>query len=187
MRHTITVITFCLTICPAVVRAQAAPDSARVLGDIKENLRSYQEDSKNRINELTRKAQVLRTLADGAASISAFSTSVAFGKAREKCGDAQRLAQVDPPLSEPIPSVLGAVSQLINQPGMEPTEQVKAKVFVAIGRLEEHVVEQAASIENEAGVLQGLEQSLSEARRGLRFTVGRAVGAAIHVRRLAIK
>jgi hypothetical protein len=106
------------TAASAVTHAQETVNSARLLSDARETLRIYAEDARNRQAEVSRKVQVLRTLGEAADSISSFSTSLSLEKARGKLADARRLAETDPQLSEPVSSVLAAVDELINRPGM---------------------------------------------------------------------
>lgn len=171
-----------------VIHAQEAVNPARLLSDIRENLRIYADDARNRQAEVSRKIQVLRTLGDAADSISSFSTSLSLDKARGKLADARRLAEAEPTLSDPVSSVLAAVDELINRSGMgQPPDQMKAKVFLVVSRLEEHVVQQVSVLEGEALTLESLERGLHMVQSNLRSVVTSGLTTVIHVRRLAAK
>ena len=176
------------TAAPAATHAQEMVNPAKLLSDARETLRIYAEDARNRQAEVSRKVQVLRTLGDAADSISSFSTSLSLDKARGKLADARRLAEADPPLSEPVSSVLAAVDELINRSGMgQPPDQMKAKVFLVVSRLEEHVVQQVSVLEGEATTLESLERGLHMVQSNLRSIVTSGLTTVIHVRRLAAK
>ncbi len=188
MLRTSGLILLCATAASAVMRAEEPVNSARLLSDIRENLRIYAEDAKNRQSELSRKVQVLRTLGDAGDFISTFSTSLSLDKARGKLADARRMAEADPPLLEPVSSVLAAVDELINRSGMtQAPDQMKAKVFVAVSRLEEHIVQQVAVLEGEASTLENMERGLHLVQSALRSVVTSGLTTVIHVRRLAAK
>ena len=176
------------TAASAVTHAQEMVNSAKLLSDARETLRIYAEDARNRQAEISRKVQVLRTLGDAADSISNFSTSLSLEKARGKLADARRLAETDPQLSEPVSSVLAGVDDLINRSGMgQAPDQMKAKVFLLVSRLEEHVVQQVSVLEGEASNLESLERGLHMVQSNLRSVVTSGLTTVIHVRRLAAK
>jgi hypothetical protein len=185
--RTIAVVALLLAIVASAV-AQEPVNPLKLLSDIRENLRIYAEDAKNRQAELVRKVQVLRALGDAGDLISTFSTSLSLDKARGKLADARRLAEADPPLSEPVPSVLATVDELLNRSGMaQPPDQLKARVFVAVSRLEEHVVQQVTALEGEAITLENIERGLHLVQSGLRTAVTSGLMTVIHIRRLAAK
>ena len=188
MRRTAGLILLLGTEASAIALAQEPVNVAKLLSDTRENLRIYADDARNRQAEVSRKIQVLRTLGEAADSISTFSTSLSLEKARGKFADARRLAEADPPLSEPVSSVLAAVDELVNRSGMgQPPEQMKAKVFLAVSRLEEHVVQQVTVLEGEAITLENLERGLHMVQSNLRSVVTSGLTTVIHVRRLATK
>lgn len=168
----------------AGVRGQEA---AQLLSDARENLRAYAEDAKNRQAELSRKIQVLRFLGEAADSISAFSPGVSLDKARGKLAEARRIAETDPPLLDPVPATIAAVDELLHKSGAAPPDQIKARVFVAASRLEEHVVQQVNLLEGESGNLENLERGIHVVQSGLRAVVSNGLTTVIHVRRLAAK
>ena len=188
MRRTGGLILLFSTAASAVALAQEPVNVAKLLSDIRENLRIYAEDARNRQAEVSRKIQILRTLGDAADSISTFSTSLSLDKARGKLADARRLAEADPPLSEPVSSVLAGVDELINRSGMgQAPDQMKAKVFLVVSRLEEHVVHQVMVLEGEAITLENLERGLHMVQSNLRSVVTSGLTTVIQVRRLAAK
>jgi serine/threonine protein kinase len=188
MRRTAGLVLLLAITASAVASAQEPANSARLLSDITDNLRLYAEGARTRQVELSRKVQVLRALGDAGGLISTFSTSLSLDKARGKLSDARRLAEVDPPLAEPVPSVLAAVDEVINRSGMaQPPDQMKAKVFVAVSRLEEHIVQQVTALEGEATTLENMERGLHLVQSGLRSVVTSGLTTVIHVRKLAAK
>ena len=175
-----------LLVTAAYATAQESVNPFKVLSDARENLRIYAEDAKNRQAEVLRKVQVLRALGDVGDLISTFSTSLSLDKARGRLADARRMAEADPPLSEPVPSVLAAVDELINRSGLgNPPDQMKARVFAAVSRLEEHVLQQVAALEAEVTTLENIERGLHVVTTGLRSVETGGLATVIHVRRLA--
>jgi hypothetical protein len=167
-------------------RAQESPNAAKLLSDARENLRAYAEDARIRQAEVSRKIQVLRTLADAGDQISSFSMGISLDKVRGKLAEARRLAEGEPSLSEPVPSVLAALDELIAHPVGAP-EQIKAKYFAAVSRLEEHVIQQATALEAEATNLENMERGIHTVQSGLRSVVSIGLSTVIHARRVAAK
>lgn len=187
MRVQMALVTLCLVLVPVSGLAQESQDPVQMIADIRERVGIYQETVKARQAELTREIQVVRALADAAALLSGFSPGLSLDKSRGKFAEAQQLAQ-EAALPEPSPSVLAIVNGLLNQPGMgDPPAQIKPKSFVAISRLEEHIIQQVGSLEAEARALQGIEQDLLRTQSGIRAMVASGAGATIYVRRLAVK
>src|SRR6478672_11387335 len=141
--------------------AQERLDPSELLTRVRQELREYSEDANARTALQQREVQVLVTLKDAADSLSGIQLNVSGTKARAKLEEAERAAQGDPTLPEPTAQVLAAFRQLIEHPELGgPPAEVRARAFTLLEPLEIHVLQNAASIENEISALQFLESSL---------------------------
>ena len=85
-------------------------------------------------------------------------------------------------------TVIAVVSQLIETPpfGM-PADQLRAKLFVEISKLEEDILRQSSAFQNEAYAAEALAQSLDQIQRNLRAAAVSGGQASLVTRRRALK
>lgn len=177
-----------LCLVPNAVWSQERFDPVEALSRIRQELHAYAEDANTRTAREQREVQVLATLKDAADSLSGIQLNVSGMKARAKLEDAERTAQGDPALADPTSQVLAAFRQLIDHPELGgPPDQVRARAFTLLEPLEIHVLQNAASIENEISTLRYLEFNLSQLQAARRAVSNGALRAAIDVRKKALK
>ena len=170
------------------VLAQEPVDTARLLAEIRASLGIYSRDVRDRTNEQSRKIAVLGHLIESADSVSGAALGQSLTRARQKLEEARRLAELDPPLAEPFPSVLEFMTQALNSPPFAASAaQVRGPLFDRISQVEEHVIQQSEALQSEASMAASLEGTLLQIRGPLRSTAISGVRAAIASRKAALK
>ncbi len=170
----------------AFAQEQPPTDPMTALAEVRERLRAYERDANNRQNLLGRKAQVLQLLTDGADSISAFGAGFATDRAQKKLEEARRIAG-DAALGESVPAVLGALEQVLSQPGSQTAAELRANAFLAVNRLEEDLLQQTEALQREALELQQLATGITMTVNNLSSTSANSVRTSVRTRRLAAK
>jgi hypothetical protein len=168
--------------------AQEGSDTVRVIAATREAINAYQRDARIRGEELGRKLEVLGDLTDAADSVSPMALAQSLSKARQKVEDARKEAAKDPALGEPVASVVDNLRQYVaNPPFGMPADQLRARLFVELGRLEEDILHQSATFQSEADLVDLLEKNLGHVRDGLRSAAVMGGKASLATRRKAIK
>jgi len=116
--------------------AQDGSDTVRVIAATREAINAYQRDARIRSEELGRKLEVLGDLTDAADSVSPMALAQSLSRARQKVEDARKEAGKEPALGEPAGSVVDNFRLSVTNPpfGM-PADQLRARLFVELGRL----------------------------------------------------
>jgi hypothetical protein len=168
--------------------AQEGSDTVRVVAATREAINAYQRDARIRSEELGRKLEILGDLTDAADSVSPMALAQSLTKARQKVEDARKEAEKDPALGEPVGSVVDNLRLYVTNPpfGM-PADQLRARLFVELGRLEEDILHQSATFQSEADLIATLENNLGHIKDGLRAAAVMGGKASLHTRRKAIK
>jgi hypothetical protein len=173
---------------PRPVLAQDGSDTVRVIAATREAINAYQRDARLRSEELGRKLEILGDLTDAADSVSPMALAQSLGKARQKVEDARKEAAKEPALGEPVGSVVDNLRLYVTNPpfGM-PADQLRARLFVELGRLEEDILHQSATFQSEADLIATLENNLGHIKDSLRAAAVQGGRASLHTRRKAIK
>ncbi len=168
--------------------AQEVPDAARALSEARRGVSLYTSALQARATELQREIGVLSDLTDAADSVSVIATGQSLTRARTKAEEAKIDAERDPALEGHVLAVVDSVLELVNRPplGM-PADQLRAKLFVEISKLEEDILRQSDAFLAEARQIEFLETSLERARNNLDATAVAGQRASLLTRRRALK
>jgi hypothetical protein len=111
-----------------------------------------------------------------------------LSRARQKVEDARKEAAKDPALGEPVGSVVDSLRLYVTNPpfGM-PADQLRAGLFVELGRLEEDILHQSATFQSEADLIDTLVRNLDHVMDSLRNAAVQGGRASLATRRKAIK
>ena len=163
-------------------------DPARALAEARRGIAVYLSAVQARATELGREIDVLAELTDAADSVSVIATGQSLTRARHKAEEAKTDANREPALRGSVLSVVDGVSELINKPplGM-PADQLRAKLFVEISRLEEEILRECETFQNEARQAESLEASLDRVRGTLHAGAIAGGRASLLTRRRALK
>jgi hypothetical protein len=169
-------------------RAQEVPDAARAFSEAQRSISTYSSSVQARATELRRKIEVLAELTDAADSVSVVATGQSLTRARNKTEEAKKDAEREPALDGHTLAVVDSVWELVNRPPLGvPADQLRAKLFVEISKLEEEVVRQSEAFLNETRQIEFLETSLERARGALHGTAMAGGSASLLTRRRALK
>jgi hypothetical protein len=168
--------------------AQEPGDAARALSQARNSVSSYMATVEVRANELGRKIEVLGYLTDAADSVSPIAMSQSLSRARRKVEEAKHEANEEPPLGEPVPTVVDIVSGIVATPpfGM-PADQLRARLFVEISKLEEDILRQSQGFQSELQAVDALESTLSRISTTLHFAAVGGSRASLETRKRALK
>jgi hypothetical protein len=168
--------------------AQEAPDAARALSEARRGVSLYTSALQARAAELGREIDVLSDLTEAADSVSAIATGQSLTRARNKTEEAKTDANRDPALDGHVLAVVDAVSELVTRPplGM-PADQLRARLFVEISKLEEEIVRQSEALLAETRQIDFLETSLEQIRGRVQATAIAGGHASLLTRRRALK
>ena len=181
-------LAFGLVLGSHLAAAQEPGDPARLIAEIRNDVNRYAALTKTRTLELGRKLEVLGELTDAADAVSPIAMGQSLSRARQKVEEARRSAGKEPPLEEPVPMVVDIVSQFVTTPpfGM-PADQLRAKLFVEISKLEEDILRQSESFQREAYTAEMLAQSLDQIQRNLHSAAVAGGAASLDTRKRALK
>ncbi|HEY2290723.1 MAG TPA: hypothetical protein VGM86_08480 [Thermoanaerobaculia bacterium] len=168
--------------------AQEVPDAAQALSEARRGISIYASSVQARATELGRKIDVLTELTDAADSVSVMATGQSLTRARNKAEEAKKDATRDPALDGHTLAVVDSVLELVNRPplGM-PADQLRAKLFVEISKLEEEILRQCDAFLGETRQIEFLETSLERLRGTLHNTAIAGQRASLLTRRRALK
>jgi hypothetical protein len=170
-----------------VARAQEVPDAARAFSEAQRSIITYSSSVEARATELRRKIEVLAELTDAADSVSVMATGQSLTRARNKAEEAKKDATRDPALDGHTLAVVDSVLELVNRPPLIPADQLRAKLFVEISKLEEEIVRQSEAFLGETRQIEFLETSLERLRGALHGTAMAGGSASLLTRRRALK
>ena len=168
--------------------AQDYGDTARVISEVRRGVNDYMTDVRNRTADLERRIAVLGELTDAADTVSPIAMDQSLSRARKKVEEAKHDADRDPALGEPARTVVDVVLHMVTTPpfGM-PADQLRAKLFVEISKLEEDVLRQCQAFQSEAQSVESLESTLERIRGSLHATALAGGRASLLTRRRALK
>lgn len=168
--------------------AQEAPDTGRGLSEARRGVSLYTSALQARAGELGREIEVLSELTDAADSVSVNATGLSLTRARGKAEDAKKDATRDPGLPGHVLAVVDSVLELVNRPplGM-PGDQLRAKLFVEISKLEEEILRQSDALLAETRQIEFLQTSLEQIRGRVQATAVAGSRASLLTRRRALK
>lgn len=168
--------------------AQEAPDTGRGLSEARRGVSVYTSALQARAAELGRKIDVLSELTDAADSVSVSATGLSLTRARNRAEEAKKDAERDPALPNQVLSVVDSVLLLVNRPPLGvPADQLRARLFVEISRLEEEILRQSESLLSEARQIEFLETSLEQIRGRVQSAAVAGGHASLLTRRRALK
>jgi hypothetical protein len=168
--------------------AQEAPDTGRGLSEARRGVSVYTSALQARTAELGREIDVLSELTDAADSVSVNATGLSLTRARNKAEEAKKDAERDPALPGHVLSVVDSVLELINRPPLGvPGDQLRAKLFVEISKLEEEILRQSDALLSETRQIEFLETSLEQIRGRVQSTAVAGGRASLLTRRRALK
>jgi hypothetical protein len=168
--------------------AQEAPDTGRGLSEARGGVSVYSSALQARAAELGREIEVLSELTDAADSVSVNATGLSLTRARGKAEDAKKDAERDPVLSNQVLSVVDSVLLLVNRPPLGvPADQLRARLFVEISRLEEEILRQSDALLAEARQIEFLQTSLERVRDTIHAAAVAGSRASLLTRRRALK
>ncbi|HEX4962823.1 MAG TPA: hypothetical protein VF173_18450 [Thermoanaerobaculia bacterium] len=178
-----------LALGPHAAAAQEPSETtARTIAEIRNGVNRYSATTQRRLKELERKIDVLSQLTEAADTVSPIAMTQSLSRARQKVEEAQRDADKEPALGEPVPTVLDIVSHIVTTPPFGvPADQLRARLFVEISKLEEDVLQQCDAFQKEASTAEALEQTLGQIQRSLRAAAVAGGRASIVTRRRALK
>ena len=168
--------------------AQENGDAARAIASLRVDISTYQALAQARAMELGRRIDVLGQLTEAADMVSPFALDQSLSRARKKVEEARAEANREPPLDEPVPTVIDIVSGLVSTPpfGM-PGDQLRAKVFVEIGKLEEDILQSCEAFQGEANTVDSLQRNLARIEDSLRAAAVSGGKASLYARKRALK
>jgi hypothetical protein len=177
-----------LAFCSQAALAQESIDTAHVLAQTTNSIGSLLEDATARSMDLERRLDVLGDLADAADSVTPLTLNQSLSRARQRVEEARREAAKEPPLGEPVPTVLDIVSNFVSSPpfGM-PADRLRARLFVEISKLEEDCLLRAGSFQSEATRIDSLDRELARISASLRTAAVATGKASLAVRKMALK
>ena len=170
------------------VAGQQLGDTARRIGQTRNSINAYMADVKARTVALAREIDVLRFLSDAADAVSPIAMDQSLTRARRKVEEARHTAGEEPPLGEPVPTVVDVVSLMVTTPpfGM-PADQLRARLFVEISKLEEDVLRQGETLQVEAGTAGSLAGTLEQIQLSLHAAAVAGTKASLQTRKRALK
>ncbi len=168
--------------------AQEPVDPARAMAEARRGIALYMSTVQARAAELGREIDVLADLTAAADSVSVVATGQSLTRARNKAEEAKADAERDPALRGVVLSVVDGVRELVTRPplGM-PADQLRARLFVEISKLEEEILRECAAFQSEARQAETLEASLERIRGSLHATAVTGAQASLLTRRRALK
>jgi hypothetical protein len=171
-----------------IAAAQEIGDTARVVERTRFDIGAYLQDAKARAKQLERRIDVLGQLVDAADTVSPMAMSQSLTRASQKVEKARQAAEEEPALSDPVPTVIDIVSHLVTTPpfGM-PADQLRARLFVEISKLEEDVLRRCDSFYREASDVELLDRTLEQIGGVLHSTAVNGGRASLQTRREALK
>jgi hypothetical protein len=168
--------------------AQEAPDAGRALSEARRGISLYTSAMQARVAEVQREIGVLSDLTDAADSVSVTATGLSLTRARGKAEEAKTDANRDPALDGHVLAVIDSVLELINRPPLGvPGDQLRAKLFVEISKLEEEILRQSDALLSETRQIEFLETSLEQIRGRVQSTAVAGGRASLLTRRRALK
>jgi hypothetical protein len=177
-----------LVLASRAAGAQEAPDTARAFPEAQRSISLYSSALQARAAELRREIEVLSELDDAADSVSVIATGLSLTRARNKAEEAKKDAEREPALDGHTLAVVDAVWELVNRPPLGvPADQLRARLFVEISKLEEKVIRQSEAFLNETRQIEFLETSLERLRGTLHGTAIAGGHASLLTRRRALK
>jgi len=176
-----------LTLGSRGASGQETEDTARVIAGLRGGTAGFMRDAQTRAKQLGRKIGVLGTLADAAETVSPLAMGQSLTHALRKVDEARREAEREPALGEPVPAVIDIVSQWVTTPpfGM-PADQLRARLFVEISKLEEDVLRESEALQNDANAAQSLARTLEGVEDTLRAAAVAGGKASLQIRKLAL-
>lgn len=168
--------------------AQEDGNSFRAIARIQVDVSTYQVQVQARTKELGRELDVLGMLTDAADMVSQFAMDQSLGRARKKIDEARAEADREPPLPEPVPKVIDIMTGLVASPPFGASaDQLRARLFVEIGKLEEEILHECDALQREANTIGGIQQSLERINDSLRASSVAGVRASLYTRKRALK
>ncbi|MFL6233748.1 MAG: hypothetical protein ACJ76N_11485 [Thermoanaerobaculia bacterium] len=168
--------------------AQETGEAARSAFEMRNSISRYLADAQARAKDLGRQIDVLADLTEAADSVSPIAMSQSLTRARRKVEEAKAEADREPPLREPVPAVVDIVSELVKTPpfGM-PADQLRARLFVEISKLEEEILRECDAFQSESQVVEAIGDTLARIRGTLHSTAVAGTRASLRTRRRALK
>lgn len=171
-----------------IAAAQELGDSVRVVERTRIDVGAYLADAKARAKQLERRIDVLSQLVDAADTVSPIAMSQSLSRASQKVEKARHDAEEEPALSDPVPTVVDIVSHLVTTPPFGvPADQLRARLFVEISKLEEDILRRCDSFYREASDVEFLERTLEQVAGALQSTAVNGGKASLLARRQALK
>jgi hypothetical protein len=168
--------------------AQEAPDTGRGLSEARRGVSIYTSALQARTVEMEREIEVLSELTDAADSVSVTATGLSLTRARNKAEEAKKDAERDPALPNQVQSVVDSVLLLVSRPPLGvPADQLRARLFVEISRLEEEMLRQSDALLAEARQIEFLQTSLERVRDTAHAAAVAGGHASLLTRRRALK
>jgi hypothetical protein len=168
--------------------AQEEGGSARAIARLQVDISTYQAQVQVRTRELGRTIDVLGMLTDAADMVSQFAMDQSLSRARKKIEEAKAEADREPPLPEPVPKVIDIMTGLVAAPPFGTSaDQLRARLFVEIGKLEEEILHDCEVLQREAGTVYGLQQSLARIGDSLHAASVAGGRASLYTRKRALK
>ncbi len=170
------------------VLAQERLDTARALAEAQQGVNSYLTAVQAQTTEIGREIDILGYLTDAADSVTPIAMGQSLTHARQKVEEAKRELNREPPLPEPVPAVVDIVGNLVTTPPFgTPADQLRARLFVEISKLEEEILRQCQALQSEANRVDALESVLARIRGTLHSTAVSGGRASLITRRRALK
>jgi hypothetical protein len=168
--------------------AQEPGESTRSALEMRNGISRYLADAQARAKELGRQIDVLGDLTEAADSVSPIALSQSLTRARRKVEEAKQEADREPALREPVLTVIDIVSELVKTPpfGM-PADQLRARLFVEISKLEEEILRECDALQSESQVVEAIGDTLERIRGTLHATAVAGTKASLRTRRRALK
>jgi len=168
--------------------AQEDVDASRAIDQLRRSVALYQLTAQNRAKELGRKIDVLGQLTDAADMVSPIALDQSLSRARKKVEEARAEADREPALQEPIPKVVDIVSGLVASPPFGISgDELRARLFVELGKLEEEILRQCDAFQREANAIDGLQQNLARIGDSLHASSVAGGKASLYTRKRALK
>lgn len=187
-RLAVALVSLPVLLAPRLAPAQETREGLKMLAEIADRLKAYQEDANARRGALMRKTYALAKLGEVADSITPFAAGMSMDLARRKLEELKGEIEREPTTPRVMSDVLANVTQIVMVPNAGSTaQQVRARTFTAIGPLEEDILRDVDALGAESSMLLGLESGLRTIDGRLRDAEARSLRTLRQFRDLATR
>jgi hypothetical protein len=173
-----------LTLAATSLGAQGSPAAEQLVSNADMRFTSYAEDATARAQLLTREIDIFDRLVDVALHLPT-GTPGNYDSALKDLENIHDLAVAEPPLPEPVPTLISEFSQPLASPTSRANPaSVRADVSAAVAHYQTFLIEQTEALHREALLLQHLEATAARVGNEIRKVAVRGLEEAINAQRV---